>query len=124
MRDFTEVMLRANDDFEFRREMRYYTGKLHVAIGDHAWLAHYDDGHMESLESAETDPGDAAISIVGTREQWEEMTALHCRPFYQSLQSSSIKHGVQLSNTHQFYAYLPAMNRLLQIFRELNTQGV
>ncbi|MFE7630227.1 hypothetical protein [Kocuria sp. NPDC057446] len=123
MRDFADVLHHATEDFEFSREMRYYTGKLHVTIGDQAWLAVYDDGRLLSVAVADIDPQDAAIAIFGTRQQWEEMTAEHPRPFFQSLQSSSIKHGVQLSNTDQFYAYLPALNRLMQIFRQLNVQG-
>ncbi|MFF0902931.1 UNVERIFIED_CONTAM: hypothetical protein RF653_04585 [Kocuria sp. CPCC 205316] len=123
MRDFTDVLHHATEDFEFSREMRYYTGKLHVTIGDQAWLALFDDGRLLSVAAADIDPQDAAIAIFGSRQQWEEMTAEKPRPFFQSLQSSSIKHGVQLSNTDQFYAYLPALNRLMQIFRQLNVQG-
>lgn len=123
MRDFAAVLKQADEDFEFSREMRYYTGKLHVTIGDQAWLGVYDDGRLLSVDPSDIDPKDAAIAVSGTREQWEEMTAEHPRPFFQSLQSSSIKHGVQLSNTEQLYAYLPALNRLMQIFRRLNAQG-
>lgn len=123
MRDFAQVLQSADKDFEFSREMRYYTGKLHVAIGDQAWLAAYDDGKLLSVGPSGTDPQDAAIWVRGTREQWEDMTARYPRPFFQSLQSSSVRHGVQLSNTHQFFAYLPALNRLMQIFRQLNAEG-
>ncbi|MGN6403251.1 hypothetical protein [Sinomonas sp.] len=123
MRDFAQVLQSANEDFEFSREMRYYTGKLHVAIGDQAWQAAYDDGKLLSVEPAAADPRDAAIWIRGSREQWEDMTAEYPRPFFQSLQSSSVRHGVQLSNTHQLFAYLPALNRLMQIFRQLNAEG-
>jgi hypothetical protein len=123
MHDFAQVLQTATKDFEFNREMRYYTGKLHVAVGDKAWLATYDDGKLVSVEPSATDPDDAAIWIKGTDEQWQDMTAEHPRPFFQSLQSSSAKHGVLLSNTHQLYAYLPALNRLMQIFRQLNVEG-
>ena len=123
MRDFAQVLQSADKDFEFSREMRYYTGKLHVAIGDQAWLAAYDDGKLLAVEPTSTDPQDAAIWIKGSREQWEDMTAQYPRPFFQSLQSSSVRPGVQLSNTHQLFAYLPALNRLMQIFRQLNVEG-
>ena len=123
MHDFAQVLQSATKDFEFNREMRYYTGKLHVAIGDKAWLASYDDGKLLTVEPSGTDPKDAAIWIKGTDEQWKDMTARYPRPFFQSLQSSSAKHGVLLSNTHQLYAYLPALNRLMQIFRQLNVEG-
>ena len=123
MHDFAAVLTKAAEDFEFSREMRYYTGKFHVAIGDHAWLAAYDDGKLLSVEPSDVDPQGAAIWIKGTNEQWKDMTAEYPRPFFQSLQSSSAKHGVLLSNTHQLYAYLPALNRLMQIFRQLNREG-
>ncbi|WP_353713531.1 hypothetical protein [Arthrobacter sp. K5] len=34
MHDFALVLQTAAEDFEFNREMRYYTGKLSVAVGD------------------------------------------------------------------------------------------
>lgn len=123
MHDFAQVLQTATKDFEFNREMRYYTGKLHVAIGDNAWLAAYEDGKLLTVDPFGPDPDDAAIWIRGTDEQWKDMTAEFPRPFFQSLQSSSAKHGVLLSNTHQLYAYLPALNRLMQIFRQLNVEG-
>ncbi|WAJ32998.1 hypothetical protein OUO20_18370 [Arthrobacter sp. FX8] len=123
MHDFAQVLHTATKDFEFNREMRHYTGKLHVTIGKKAWLATYDDGKLLSVEPSDTDPQDAAIWIKGTDEQWKDMTAQCPRPFFQSLQSSSAKHGVQLSNTHQLYAYLPALNRLMQIFSQINREG-
>lgn len=123
MFDFSKVLRAATEDFEFSREIRYYTGKFHVSIGEKAWLAEYDDGKLLTVGPAGTDPEDAAIWIRGTEEQWEDMTAEHPRPFFQSLQSSSAKHGVVLSNTNQLYAYLPALNRLMQIFRQLNREG-
>jgi hypothetical protein len=123
MHDFAAVLTKAAEDFEFSREMRYYTGKFHVTVGDQAWLAAYDDGKLLSVEPSDVDPQGAAIWIKGTGEQWKDMTAEHPRPFFQSLQSSSAKHGVLLSNTNQLYAYLPALNRLMQIFRQLNREG-
>jgi adenosine deaminase len=122
MRDFPAVLDQANKDFEFTREIRYYTGRLHVSIGDQAWEAAYEDGKFVSVAEAGT-VTDAALSISGSVEQWEAMTAEHPPPFFQSLQSSSIKHGVRLSNTDQLFAYLPALNRLMQIFRQANVEG-
>ena len=123
MSDFAAVLHKANEDFEFVREMRYYTGHLHVTIGEQAWEAEYNDGNLISVGEAQTEPNDAALSIAGSSEQWAAMTEEYPPPFYQSLQSSSIKHGVQLSNTDQFFAYLPALNRLMQIFRQVNVEG-
>ena len=80
MHDFAQVLQTATKDFEFNREMRYYTGKLHVAIGDKAWLAAYDDGKLLTVDPSGTDPKDAAIWIKGTDEQWKDMTAEYPRP--------------------------------------------
>lgn len=123
MPDFAAVLHQANEDFEFGREMRYFTGRLHVTVGDQAWEAEYNDGHFVSVAEAPTEPNGAALTIKATEEQWADMTAEYPPPFYQSLQSSSIKHGVQLSNTDQLFAYLPALNRLMQIFRQANDKG-
>lgn len=124
MLDFATVLHKANEDFEFTREIRYYTGRLHVTIGEQAWEAEFHDGKLISVNDASAaGPHDAALAISGSVEQWEKMTAPYPPPFFQSLQSSSIKHGVQLSNTDQLFAYLPALNRLMQIFRQANVEG-
>lgn len=123
MRKFDEVVNRAAKDFEFAREMRYYTGSMHVTIGDESWAATFEDGTLTDVGPADQDPGDAAIWVAGTQEQWENLTAEVPPPFYQSLQSAAVRHGMLLSNTGSLFAYLPALNRLIDIYRRHNIAG-
>src|SRR6478735_2059450 len=74
MLDFAAVLHKANEDFEFTREIRYYTGRVHVTIGERAWEAEYNDGHFVSVGEAHTEPNDAALAISGSIEHWEAMT--------------------------------------------------
>ena len=48
------------------------------------------------------------------------MLAEYPVPFFQCLQTTSIKHGLLISATHQTFAYLPALNRLIALLRAQN----
>jgi hypothetical protein len=44
------------------------------------------------------------------------------RPFYHSIQSTCVKHGMLLSNSNETFAYLPALNRMMQILRNVHNK--
>jgi hypothetical protein len=44
-------------------------------------------------------------------------------PFYQCLQTAAVKHGLELSTTYETFAYLPALNRLVQLLRARRNEG-
>lgn len=122
IRSFDEVITRAMDDFEFSREMRYYDGSIHATIGNSSWVARFEDGKLVSVTETDNDPADAAIWIRGTEEQWANLTAEVPPPFHQTLQSTAVRHGMELCNSNQLFAYLPALNRLVEIYRRMNVE--
>lgn len=109
------IRTEAMNDPEFERAMRYFTGTLAIVIDGDSVAFDFADGQL--VGPLTTPAADADIMISGTQAQWDEMLAEYPRPFYQCLQTTSIKHGMELNNTAVFYAYLPALNRLVSLLR-------
>jgi hypothetical protein len=107
---------RAKRDPEFLRAMRYYDGVVRISVGDtETYDLTFREGKMTG--GGPGDVGEATISVKATEEQWSAMLAEYPKPFYHSLQSSAVRHGVVLSGTDATFAYLPALNRMMQILR-------
>lgn len=107
----------ARDDFEFTRETRYFTGTIKLEIGDETWALNFEDGALASVTDT---PGDEVKIVVGgTAEQWEELLQTKPRPFYQCIQSAAVKEGMQITNTNETFAYLPALNRMTTLLRQM-----
>jgi hypothetical protein len=46
------------------------------------------------------------------------------KPFYQCMQSTAVKHDLYMNVSNETFAYLPALNRLMQMMRsEFNKDG-
>ena len=51
------------------------------------------------------------------------MLALKPKPFYQCMQSTAVKHDLYMNVSNETFAYLPALNRLMQIIRSEFNKG-
>lgn len=116
--DMAAVMAAAKTDPEFTRETRYLNGKVKFDIADEHHVLTFTDGKLVDHSTNDVPDSQCKIFVRGTREHWEAMARRYPPPFYQSLQSSAVRHNVQLSDTNETFAYLPALNRLMQIVRE------
>ncbi|GAA1224423.1 hypothetical protein [Rhodoglobus aureus] len=114
----------AMGDPEFARLMRYFTGTIKIGVGDDDAAFHFADGALTADESVPADD-ESEILARGTHEHWDRMLEGHPIPFYQCLQTTSIRHGLYLNNTSELYAYLPALNRLTSLLRaeSVRTEG-
>lgn len=108
----------ARDDFEFTRETRYYNGTIKLEIGDETWALNFRDGEL--LNVSDTPEGEAKVVVGGTAEQWDELLQDKPRPFYQCIQSACVKEGMRITDTNETFAYLPALNRMTTLLRQLN----
>lgn len=111
----------AMKDREFSRAMRYFDGTVKVAVEDEEMAFHFTDGKLNS-DTRNPDDADCEIVIRGNNTHWTELLAQYPIPFYQCLQTTSVRHGMYLNNTNQFYAYLPALNRLTSLLRTENNR--
>lgn len=122
MRDFAKWLERATEDFEFSREWRYFDGTLQLVDGDNSWRAKFEDGALAEAVKTDGPSEGASISISGGSEHWAEMLKEYPKPFYQCLQTTAVRHGIQISVTNQTFAYLPALNRMTALFRQYNNE--
>ena len=117
MLDLIGGITAAMEDPEFSREIRYFTGRLKIDLDGVSTVAEFDDGHL--IAASETDLSDSECQIVirGNAKHFDEMLQEFPRPFFQCLQTTAVKHGLELSTSHQTFAYLPALNRLVALLR-------
>lgn len=103
-------------DPEFAHEMRFFTGSFKVVVARAETVATFDDGKLVAVGQPLAD-GDCKVVIRGTQEHWDNMLAPYPVPFYQCLQTTVVKHGMNMTTTNESFAYLPAFNRLVQLLR-------
>jgi hypothetical protein len=110
----------AKADFEFTRETRYLNGTIKLDFGTDAWALNFADGNLVDVtEGADIDEKHCKIVVGGTREQWDMLLEMKPKPFYQCIQSAAVKHGMRISNTNETFAYLPGLNRMTTLLRQL-----
>lgn len=109
----------AQTDPEFKRETRYFTGSIKVGIADADYTLNFEDGALQTVETPGKPEGDCQIVVRGTEEHWSNMLADKPKPFYQCLQSTAVKHGLSISDNAITFAYLPALNRMMVMLRDI-----
>jgi pimeloyl-ACP methyl ester carboxylesterase len=115
--NITGSITAAINDPEFSREIRYLDGAVKIGVGAEETVAQFEGGRLVNVAVREVPDADCKIIIRGTEEHWENLLAPYPVPFYQCLQTANIKHGLELSTTNETFAYLPALNRLVQFMR-------
>ena len=109
----------ARTDPEFKRETRYLTGTVKVGIADADYTLSFEDGVLETVEQPGKPDADCQIVVRGTEEHWVNMLADKPKPFYQCLQSTAVKHGLSITDSAITFAYLPALNRMMVLMRDI-----
>lgn len=115
--DLVSAIRDGMSDPEFSREMRYFDGSLKLAVADTETVATFDDGKLVEVAEKSVPDENCKIVVRGTDEQWDLMTEEYPVPFYQCLQTTVVKHGMYITTTNESFAYLPALNRLVQLVR-------
>jgi hypothetical protein len=115
--DIDRLLAHAGKDFEFKRETRYLNGTISLGLGDEEAVLRFDSGKL--LGAGGTAGGHHRIEVRGTADQWAKLLKDKPVPFYQCIQSAAVKHGMQISVTDETFAYLPALNRLTTLMRDV-----
>lgn len=113
----------ARKDFEFTRETRYLNGAVKIGIAGEDHVLSFADGRLESVDQRTIADGDCKIIIRGDADTWKDMLAEKPRPFFQSLQSTAVKHGLSITDTNETFAYLPGLNRMMVLMRQIARKG-
>ena len=114
---WSRVLERANGDGEFRIAARFWRTALRFDLDPESVCFTVDDGVIRTI--APSDPGaDCAVSVVGSRECWERLLA--AAPLWQDLLGAVLRGDfvVTAVDPEAFYAYYPAVRRLVDLVRE------
>lgn len=115
--DIASTITSGMSDPEFSREMRFFTGAMKIGVGDRMTVATFDDGKLVGVVDQDVPDDQCKIVVRGTQDHWDHLLAEKPVPFYQCLQTTTVKHGMYMSTTNETFAYLPALNRLTQLLR-------
>lgn len=110
----------ARADFEFTRETRYLTGVIRIDLGDQSWAMSFANGTFAGITDGSKVPDvECKIIVGGTKDQWDALLEVKPKPFYQCIQSAAVKHGMKINVANETFAYLPALNRMTALLRQL-----
>ncbi len=112
-----------NVDPEYSREIRYFNGLIKIEIDSIQQILNYKDGKLLEISTKNIVDNDCQIVVRGDKDTWLNMLALKPKPFYQCMQSTAVKHDLYMNVSNETFAYLPALNRLMQIMRSEFNKG-
>lgn len=108
----------ANADPEFRLAARFWNIKLRLSSDDEAFLLGIQNGEIVDAAPAAPD-ATCDLSIKAPAATWREMLTPVPRPFYQDLLAAANHYGLRLEgDLLSFFAYYPALSRLVAVMRE------
>ena len=112
------VIEEANRDGEFRIAARLWNATLRFDVGERSVALAVSDGEIRTVRPCA--PGSRCdASVSGPAEEWEELLARVPRPLHQDLFGGISLGRFQLEgDVEAFYAYYPAVRRLVDIVRE------
>ena len=109
----------ASQDREFNREIRYFDGTVKLIMGDDVYHLIIKEGKLLMITDELSKECAADTIFEGNDDQWSNLLAKVPVPFYQCLQTSCVRHGMQMSNDVKSLSYLSAWNRMTKLLREM-----
>ena len=114
---WSRVMERANADGEFRIAARFWWTALRFDLGPESICLTVEDGNIRAI--APSGPGsDCDVGVSGALPSWERLLA--AVPLWQDLLGAVLRGDfvVTAADPEAFYAYYPAVRRLVDLVRE------
>jgi hypothetical protein len=106
-------------DRELMRCARYFTGALHLGVGDDRFAVRFEGGRVTAAGRADAPPGSGDVALSAAASEWEKLLAPVPPPFYQDPFGASLHHPVSLGGDPEtLFAYYPALRRVIEILRE------
>ena len=111
------VMEQANADGEFRIAARFWRTRLRLDLGPESVRLTVEDGAIGAIEPCGRD-GDCDVSVSGERDCWARL--LDAAPLWQDLFGAAGRGDFVVAATEPeaFYAYYPAVRRLVDLLRQ------
>lgn len=120
--DIQKTFEALSNDPEFIREIRYYDGTLRMNMGEDSYQIVFSNGTPVCASDKVPAPAyspPVKTEITGTDDMWKNLLARKPVPYYQCLQTTCVKHGMQMTSNVETLAYLPAWNRMVFVLRDI-----
>ena len=110
-------MEQANADGEFRIAARFWRTRLRLDLGPESVRLTVEDGAIRAIEPCAGD-GACDVSVSGDRKCWARL--LEAAPLWQDLFGAAGRGDftIAASEPEAFYAYYPAVRRLVDLLRQ------
>jgi len=108
-----------NNDTEFKLAARYMSEDILLEVDDSRCIIKVRDGVIMEIKPNPTSDDHWGFSIKATAESWDKLLQSSPPPFYTGLNAGMIRGNLQIrGNMEVAFAYLWAMNRMLDMMRE------
>jgi len=116
---WARVMEQANADGEFRIAARFWHTRLRLDLGPESVRLTVEDGTIRAIEPCARDEA-CHVSVSGDRDSWARL--LDAAPLWQDLFGAAGRgdFAIATSDPEAFYAYYPAVRRLIDLLRQEN----
>ena len=105
-------------DRELARCARFWTGSLHLGVGERSYTLDFEAGRFVRAAAADASPGPRDMAISAAEAEWEQLLAPVPRAFYQDPFGASLHHAVSLGGDPEtLFAYYGALRRVIEILR-------
>jgi hypothetical protein len=114
---WTRVIERANGDGEFRIAARFWRTRLRLDLGPESVRLAVEDGAIRAAEPCGREAA-CDVCVSGEGDCWERL--LGAAPLWQDLFGAAGRGDFAIggSDPEAFFAYYPAVRRLLDLARE------
>ena len=108
-----------NNDAEFKLAARYMSEDVLLEVDDSRCIVKVRDGVVAGIKLDPPSDDHWSFSIKATAESWDRLLQSSPPPFYTGLNAGMIRGNLQIiGNIEVAFAYLWAMNRMLDIMRQ------
>jgi hypothetical protein len=108
-----------NSDAEFRLAARFMSEDILLEVADSRCIVKIRDGVVTEIKRDPPSNDPWSFSIKATAESWDKLLQSLPPPFYTGLNAGMIRGKLQiLGNAEVAFAYLWALNRILDVVRQ------
>ena len=112
-----------NADAEFKLAARFMSEDVLLMVDDSRCIVRVCDGVVTEIKYEPSSGDHWSFSIQATADSWDKLLQSSPPPFYTGLNAGMIREKLQITgNLEIAFAYSWAMNRMLDIMRQLQNQ--
>ena len=117
----------ATADPEFPIAARFWNATLRLDVGDRAHVLQVANGAItreQALPASDPAAATYTVRVAAPESEWTRLLVPVPRPYYQDLFGAMSRHDFKVDgDVEAFFAYYPAVRRLVELARTLQPAG-